>query len=73
MDTLLFKICFQVLEHLPGANRVCQDFALRLKQMQYKDTFEITDLSTEVCLWNFEASALLVLDKRLGKLYKKIF
>ena len=63
----------EVLEHLPGANKVCQDFALRLKQVQYKDTFEITDLSTEMGLWNFEASALLVLDKRLGKLYNISF
>ena len=36
--------------------------------MQFGSTNEVTDLATEVGMWNFEASAMLVIDKRLGGL-----
>ena len=52
---------------MPGTNKVAQDFAQRLKTIQLEN-YEITDLFTEIGLWNFETSALLVLDKRLGGL-----
>lgn len=52
---------------MPGTNKVAQDFAKRLKTIQLEN-YEITDLFTEIGLWNFETSALLVLDKRLGGL-----
>ena len=53
---------------MPGVNKVCQDFVKRLDQIRFGNTNEITDLQTEIGLWNFEASAMLVLDKRLGGL-----
>jgi hypothetical protein len=58
----------EVQEHLPGVNRIAQDFAKRLKNIQFGDSHEVTDLATEVGMWNFEAAAMLVLDKRLGGL-----
>ncbi len=58
----------EVQQHLPGVNRIAQDFAQRLKAIQYGNTGEVTDLATEVGIWNFEASAMLVVDKRLGGL-----
>nr|AKH03532.1 cytochrome P450 44D2 [Paracyclopina nana] len=59
----------EVQEHLPGVNKVAQDFAHRLKKIRLPDSsFEVTDLHTEVGMWNFEASSVLVLDKRLGGL-----
>ena len=53
---------------MPGANRIAQDFAQRLKKIQLRHNFEVTDLATEVGMWNFESAAMLTLDKRLGGL-----
>lgn len=61
------KMIFKVLEHLPGVNKVSQDFAKRLRKVR-NSADEVTDLHTEVGMWNFEASTVLVLDKRLGGL-----
>ena len=55
-----------MFEHLPGANKVAQDFAKRIKSIQLSNNFEVTDLQTEVGMWNFESSAMIVLDKRIG-------
>ena len=57
-----------MLAHLPATNKVAQDFAQRLKLVQLKQNYEVTDLHTEVGMWNFETAAMLVLDKRLGGL-----
>ena len=62
----IWNMFLQLFEHLPGVNKVAQDFCKRLSLVLY-DT-EVTDLATEIGLWNFETSALLVLDKRLGGL-----
>ena len=59
-----------MFEHLPGANKVAQDFAKRIKSIQLSNNFEVTDLQTEVGMWNFESSAMIVLDKRIGKVYR---
>jgi cytochrome P450 len=58
----------EVFEHLPGANKVAQDFAKRIKSVQLSNNHEVTDLHTEVGMWNFESSAMIVLDKRIGSL-----
>ena len=36
-----------MFEHLPGANKVAQDFAKRIKSVQLSNNHEVTDLHTE--------------------------
>ena len=53
--------------YIPGLDRVTSDFAQRIEAVRYGVSGgEVTDLRTEVGLWNMEASGLLVFDKRIG-------
>lgn len=58
----------EVQHHLPGVNKIAQDFTARLEAVKYARINEVTDLATEIGRWNLEASAMLVIDKRLGGL-----
>ena len=51
--------------YVPGVNQITVDFMKRIQSVKYGDG-EVTDLRTEVGLWNMEASGLLVFDKRIG-------
>ena len=51
--------------YVPGVNQITVDFMKRIRSVKYGDG-EVTDLRTEVGLWNMEASGLLVFDKRIG-------
>jgi len=52
--------------YIPGTDQVARDFVTRIDKVKYSLTEEVTDLRTEVGLWNMEASGLLVFDKRIG-------
>ena len=53
--------------YIPGVDRVTSDFVRRIEGIRYGVSGgEVTDLRTEVGLWNMEASGLLVFDKRIG-------
>ena len=55
--------------YIPGLDRVTSDFVRRIEGIKYGVSGgEVTDLRTEVGLWNMEASGLLVFDKRIGRL-----
>ena len=58
----------ELTRYIPGADRVTADFVERIGKIKYPLTDEVTDLRTEVGLWNMEASGLLVFDKRIGGL-----
>ena len=51
--------------YVSGVNQITVDFMKRIQSVKYGDG-EVTDLRTEVGLWNMEASGLLVFDKRIG-------
>ena len=56
--------------YMPGVNQVAVDFVERLNKVKYLHNQEVTDLRSEVGLWNLETAGLVVFDKRLGCLYE---